>query len=331
MATVSEQVRDERTARIMLSMIADPDDVMTGVVVYQVGGVETLRLLESDLRVPILGETEALVWRSRLTPHLNLGVLATVDAYQQRGLTTLIYSDEHWPRSLADLGPRQPYLLWIQGASSLLLGKVTDRVTITGMPAATSYGEAVASDLAAGLSDEERIIVTGGSYGIERAAHRGTLAAGGQAVVIMGNGIDQRYPNYQKTMLNIIGDVGLLASEVPPVTPPCRQNLLARHRIMAALSGATVVVEAAARSGASNVVNEALALGRKVGAVPGPITSAASYGPNDMLRHGIASVVVHANDVLRLLDDQIVPVSRPATANEFVPTSQRSEPLLPRL
>ena len=72
MATVADQVRDERTARIILSMIADPDDAMTGVVVYQVGGVETLCLLESDLRVPILGETEAQVWRSRLAPHLNL-------------------------------------------------------------------------------------------------------------------------------------------------------------------------------------------------------------------------------------------------------------------
>ena len=70
MATVADQVRDERTARIMLSMIADPDDAMTGAVVHWVGGVETLRLLESDLRVPTLGEPEAQVWRSRLSPHL---------------------------------------------------------------------------------------------------------------------------------------------------------------------------------------------------------------------------------------------------------------------
>ena len=72
-------------------------------------------------------------------------------------------------------------------------------------------------------------------------------------------------------------------------------------------------------------------LGRPVGAVPGPVTSAASYGPNDMLRQGTASVVAHASDVLRLLDDQTVPVSRPTTANEFAPTSRRSEPPVPRL
>ena len=331
MATVADQVRDERTARIMLSMIADPDDAMTGAVVYQVGGVETLRLLESDLRVPTLGETEVQVWRSRLTPHLNLGVLATAEAYQQRGLTTLIYSDEHWPRSLADLGPRQPYLLWTKGATSLLSGSLADRVTITGSRAATRYGEHVAGALAADLSDEDRVIVAGGAYGIEGAARRGALAAGGHTVAVLATGIDQRYPSSNATMLNTIGDVGLLVTELPPATPPKRPFFLARHRVMAALSGASVVVEAAHRSGARNLVNEAAALGRPVGAVPGPVTSAASYGPNDMLRQGTASVVAHASDVLRLLDDQTVPVSRPTTANEFAPTSRRSEPPVPRL
>ncbi len=331
MASVADQVHDERTARIMLSMIADPDDLMTGKVVHWVGGRETLRLLESDLRVPTLGETEAEVWRSRLAPRLNLGVLATADAYQQRGMNTLIPTDDHWPKSLSDLGPRQPYLLWTKGATSLLSGSLSDRVTITGMRAATSYGEVVASDLASRLSDEERVIVSGGAYGIESAAHRGTLASGGHAVVVMGNGIDLRHPSMQTTMINTIGDVGLLASEVPPATPPTRHNLLARHRIMAALSGATVMVEAAARSGAHNLINEALALGRRVGAVPGPITSAASYGPNDLLRHGTASVVTQASDVLHLLDDRTVSPSRPATANELLPSNRRSEPPVPRL
>ncbi|WP_297742112.1 DNA-processing protein DprA [uncultured Tessaracoccus sp.] len=248
MATVADQVRDERTARIMLSMIVDPDDPMTGKVVHWVGGRETLRLLESDLRVPTLGETEAEVWRSRFAPHLNLGVLATADAYQQRGMNTLTPSDDHWPKSLSDLGPRQTYLLWTKGATSLLSGSLSDRVTITGMRATTSYDEVVASDLASRLSDEERVIASGGAYGIEGAAHRGTLASGGHAVVVMGNGIDIRHLSMQTTMLNTIGDVGLLASEVPPATPPTRHNLLARHRIMAALSGATVMVEAPARS-----------------------------------------------------------------------------------
>lgn len=135
----------------------------------------------------------------------------------------------------------------------------------------------------------------------------------------------------QTTMLNTIGDVGLLTSEVPPSTPPTRHNLLARHRIMAALSGATVMVEAAARSGARNLVNEALALRRRVGAVPGPITSAASYGPNDPLRQGKASVVTQASDVLDLLHDRAVSASRPATASELLPSNRRSEPPVPRL
>ncbi|MBN8883046.1 MAG: DNA processing protein DprA, partial [Salana multivorans] len=82
---------------------------------------------------------------------------------------------------------------------------------------------------------------------------------------------------------------------------------------------------------ARNIANEASVLGRPVGAVPGPVTSAASYGPNEMLRHGTASLVAHANDVLRLLDDQTVPVSRPATAYVLAPASRRSEPPAPKL
>lgn len=316
MAAVADQVRDERTARIMLSMIADPDDAMTGRVVSSVGGVETVHLLESDQGVPALGATDAKVWRGRLAPRLRLGVLPMAQGYQQLGFTTLIPSDDHWPASLADLGARQPYLLWVRGATSLLAGRLSDRVTISGMRAATSYGEAVASDLARDLSDEDRVIVSGGSFGIEGAALRGTLAAGGHAVVAMGNGIDQRHPTYNKTMLDTIGDIGLLVSEVPPSTPPTRQYLLARHRIMAALSGATVIVEASPRSGARNLANEASALGRRVGAVPGPITSIASTGTNDMLRQGTASVVAQTNDVLRLLDNQRAALSQPTAGLE---------------
>ncbi len=175
-------------------------------------------------------------------------------------------------------------------------------MTITGSRAATHYGEHVAGQLASDLSNEDRVIVSGGAYGIEGAAHHATMAAGGHAVVVMATGIDERFPMMNRDMLNAIGDVGLLVTELPPETPIKRHNLLARHRIMAALSGATVLVEAAARSGARNVAVEATALGRAVGAVPGPVTSAASVGTHDLLRQGTASLVAHAGDVLRLLD-----------------------------
>lgn len=304
MASVAGQVRDERTARMVLSMIDDPDDPMTGKVLWQVSGIGTLGLLEGDGPVPALDETEAMVWRSRLAPRLNTFLLNAADHYQQRGLGTLIPTDKHWPTALGGLGARQPYLLWTKGATSLLTGRLADRVTITGSRAATHYGEHVAGELASKLSDEDRTVVSGGAYGIEGAAHRSTMAAGGHAVVVMATGIDERFPMMNRDMLNAIGDVGLLITELPPETPIKRHNLLARHRIMAALSGATVLVEAAARSGARNVAVEAASLGRAVGAVPGPVTSAASVGTHDLLRRGTARLVAHAGDVLRLLDSE---------------------------
>jgi DNA processing protein len=127
MVGVAEQVRDERTARMVLSMIDDPDDPMTGKVLWQVGGIGTLSLLEGDGPVPALDETEAMVWRSRLAPRLNTFLLNAADNYQQRGMSTLIPTDKHWPTALGGLGTRQPYLLWTQGATSLLTGRPADR------------------------------------------------------------------------------------------------------------------------------------------------------------------------------------------------------------
>ncbi|MCI1673525.1 MAG: DNA-protecting protein DprA [Bifidobacterium tibiigranuli] len=291
MNSVADQVRDERAARIILSMIVEPADPATGGILREHGDIETLRLVQSDGPVPGMDAMRARVWRERLTPKLTPDVLARADGYRQGGMATLIPGDQHWPTVLADLGDRAPYALWVEGAASLLTGPLSDRVTITGSRAATGYGEHVAGELAADLSNAERVIIGGGAYGIEAAAHRGALAAGGHTVAVLAGGIDRRYPAGNAEMLDRIGDVGLLVSERPPQSAPTRQMFLARHRLMAALSGASVVVEASPRSGALHTASEALALGRRVGAVPGPVTSAASHGTNDLLRHATASLV----------------------------------------
>ena len=302
MSSVADKVRDERAARIILSMIAEPSDPVTGTILATHGGIETLRLAQSDSPVPGMDTMRTRVWRERLAPKLTPDVLARAEGYRQDGMATLIPGDQHWPTALADLGDRAPYALWVKGAASLLSGPLSDRVTITGSRAATGYGEHVAGQLAADLSNAEPVIIGGGAYGIEAAAHRSALAAGGQTVAVLAGGIDRRYPAGNAELLDRIGDVGLLVSERPPQSAPTRQMFLARHRLMAVLSGASVVVEASPRSGALHTASEALALGRGVGAVPGPVTSAASHGTNDMLRHGTASLVANFGDALRLLD-----------------------------
>lgn len=129
MAKLAEQAKGERQARMMLSMIAEPDDATTGRILHRVGGVETLRLLEDEqAAVPEMNRADAIAWRHRVAPHIENGIPARVAEAERTGTSTLIPTDAHWPHALNDLGPRAPYLLWTRGATSFLAGALTDRV-----------------------------------------------------------------------------------------------------------------------------------------------------------------------------------------------------------
>lgn len=300
MSSLSETAGDERTARMVLSMLVEPDDAVTGRLLATVGGVETLRLAESDSPVPGLGDVDAQVWRG----HFATSGIDSLDERllqaRRTGLGVLIPGDDDWPPSLSDLGERAPYVLWTRGASSFLARPLADLVTITGARAATSYGEHVAGMLASGLAAAERIVVAGGAYGIEGAAHRAALASGGDTIAVLANGVDRAYPAGHSELLDRVADVGLLMSEVAPGATPTRHRFLARARLMAALAAATVVVEAGARSGSINVARLAHDLGRFVGAVPGPVTSATSAGTHTLLWEGRARVVTDAASITLL-------------------------------
>ena len=302
MLTFAGQVQGERMARIALSMIAEPNDLTTGYVLARYGGVETLRLIESYDEVPGLARADLLMWRERLTAHVMPGLLDQVAQAERHGFGTLIPADKEWPAGLNDLGERAPYLLWTRGAASFLTTPLSDRATITGARAATAYGEQVAGELATGLVDEERVVVSGGAYGIEGAVHKRVLAASGQTIAVLAGGLDRPYPAGHSELLSRIGDVGLLVSELPPGAAPTRHRFLARNRLLAALSGVTVIPEASPRSGSMTTVLAARELGRGVGAVPGPVTSVTSAGPNELIKQGFASLVTQPSDVIELLD-----------------------------
>lgn len=303
MATMAEQVAGERMARMVLSMIAEPDDSTTGHVLARFGGVETLRLVESDDAIPDLERADAMLWRERLRANVTADLFERVAEPAQQGIGTLIPSDDHWPTGLNDLGVLAPYVLWTRGASSLLSSPLRERVTITGARSATAYGMEITRDLAANLADDERVIVSGGGFGIDGAAHRGTLAHGGHTVAVLACGVDRAYPSAHRDLLEQIGDVGLLMSELPPGTVPTRQRFLARGRLLAAISGATVVPEAGPRSGALHVASRAHILGRAVAAVPGPVTSIVSQGPHELIQQGHASLATETSDITLLLDN----------------------------
>ena len=302
MDTITGLAKDERAARVALSVLVEPDDPLTGRLLNSVGSVETARLLTSEGPVPAMSEDAAALWRKRLPPESSLeGVRFARQVLETHGIGVLIPDDEGFPASLRDLGDRTPYVLWVKGVASLVAGDVEERFTITGARAATSYGVHVAGSLAAELSAQEKVLVSGGAYGVDAAVHSAALAAGGHTIAVMAGGPDRPYPMGSRDLLERIGDLGLLISELPPGATPTRGRFIARARITAALSGSTTIVEAASRSGSLLVARKAHELGRVVGAVPGPVTSIASIGTHQILQERVADLITDASDLVALL------------------------------
>jgi DNA processing protein len=144
------------------------------------------------------------------------------------------------------------------------------------------------------------MVISGLALGIDSAAHEGALAGAGTTVAILGTGADRPYPRSRRNLYERIRAGGVVASELPPGSPTFRWMFPARNRLMAALAGITVVVEAAERSGSLITADMAAEIGRQVGAVPGPVTSWRSSGTNKLLADG-AAVVRGAQDVLDAL------------------------------
>jgi DNA processing protein len=334
MSALSDLGRDDRTARITLSIVALSNDPSTGQLLRRVGAAEVLRLVDSDSTIPGMDRVEAGVWRDRIHSKGSPDqVSAQVAQLEASSFMVLVPGDSDWPTAVDDLGDRAPYALWTAGWISLLSGPLSGRITLTGARAATGYGEHVASELAGDLAAAGRVVVAGGAYGIEGSAHRAALASGGSTIAVLASGLDRPYPAGHASLLDRIIAHGLLVSEQHPGTAPTRRRFLDRGRIVAALSAASVIVEAGARSGSLHVAEEALRLGRTVGAVPGPITSAASVGPHLLLQDRRAHLVTDATDVIRLLDGELDPrISNRLTQEALDRSSIRSpEPNTHRL
>jgi DNA processing protein len=204
--------------------------------------------------------------------------------------------DGLYPASLRDAADA-PRALIGRGSPKLLEGlEPYEVVTIVGARRATSYGREIARELGRELAAAGMTVVSGLAFGIDGCAHRGAIDAG-RTIAVLGCGPDIAYPASHRSLWRRICERGLVLSEFPPGAPPWRWTFPARNRIMAALAGMTVVVEAATRSGSLITMDLAADLGRDLGAVPGPVTSRTSAGPNALLAGG-ACVIRDAQDVL---------------------------------
>lgn len=290
-------VDDDMWARLLLSRLAEPADASLGVRVLEVGAVRAAREIVAG-RSPV-----------RSLPGLRARLAdRDPDDIVRSDLAAAVRCDAHllrpgtpgWPTQLDDLGERSPLLLWVRGTADLRLIALRS-VAVVGTRNATSYGEQIARRWSGELTVAGCSVVSGGAFGVDAAAHRGALAAGGVTVCILACGVDVAYPRSHDALLATIANDGLVVSESPPGAAAMRQRFLSRNRLIAALTRGTVVVEAAVRSGAASTAHEADALGRPVFAVPGPVTSAVSAGCHRMIRQGGAHLVTGADDVLSAL------------------------------
>jgi len=234
-------------------------------------------------------------WAARLDAADAQVHLERADAVGARALTRV---DQGWPEMFAHLGPAAPFALWVRGNGEPA-ALWASSIAVVGARASTSYGDYMAAMLAAGVADRGWTVLSGGAYGIDGAAHRAALACDAPSLAVMAGGVDRLYPAGHQDMLAALLDRGAVVSEVPPGYAPHRSRFLTRNRLIAAAS-ATVVVEAASRSGSLSTARHAAHQHRPVAAVPGPVTSASSAGCHDLIREGVATLVTSPEDVLEL-------------------------------
>ncbi len=212
-------------------------------------------------------------------------------------MDVITHESAAWPDALRTI-PSPPKQLHYDGDLAVLAKPC---VAVVGSRNPTDYGLRVARDIAGALASAGACVVSGLAFGIDAAAHRAALAAGGATAAVLGTGIDVVYPAAHRRLHGEVAAAGIVLSESAAGTQPYKGCFPRRNRIIAGLSKLTIVVEAGAKSGSLITAGYALDFDRKVAAVPGQIDSAASAGSNLLLRDG-ANVITSVDDALSLLD-----------------------------
>ncbi|MDO4918486.1 DNA-processing protein DprA [Kocuria sp.] len=310
-----------RACRVRLARLIEPSDTAGLLLLHGLGPVmlwrsicelsaptpalrSLLRKTAEDLspgtRTPDLDRRFA-AWRARLPVPAP-----EVEARHARslGAWTVVPEDSDWPPQLADLGVQQPVVLWGRGRRDAL-AHLGQGVAVVGSRNASAYGSAVTRDIARELVTAGWCVVSGGAYGIDAVAHAAALESDAGPVptaAVLAGGVDRFYPAANAELLATISERGVVLSEVPLGCAPTRYRFLQRNRIIAALTRATVVTEAAWRSGALNTARHAGVLSRDVAAVPGDVLVGGSAGCHRLIRDDHAVLVSNGAEVLELVE-----------------------------
>jgi DNA processing protein len=217
-------------------------------------------------------------------------------ALKKKNVSFLTLADTLYPHSLREV-PLSPFVLYLRGNDTIF--QESERyIGIVGTRKITGYGTQVTELITEELVFGGCVIVSGLALGVDAVAHKTTLAAGGKTIAVLGSGVDICHPSSNRVIYDaIISQGGTVVSEYPLGEPPSKGSFPSRNRIIAGLSEGIVVTEGASDSGALITARDALSFNRRVYAVPGPITSMLSKGPNSLLAEG-AKLVTSGKDIL---------------------------------
>jgi DNA processing protein len=216
---------------------------------------------------------------------------------EKAGAKFLTPEHEHWPIGVNQL-VNPPIGLIVKGDSACL---ITDSLAIVGSRKPTNYGANVASEFARGFSDLGWTIISGGAYGIDSYAHRATLQANGITIAVLATGIEVAYPKSNQKLFNEMSAHGALISELMPYESAMPSRFLVRNRLIASIAKATLVVEAAYKSGSLRTAHDAAELLRPVMAIPGPINSAMSQGCHRLISERAAELITSVADAVEFI------------------------------
>ena len=285
---------DERTARLVLFSAISPGNIFWANQISSLGASQVHHKITKESsysRISDYQEVKEKVVTSRPVDLIT----------ELRNLESDFISpaDLDWPISLMDLSS-PPIGLVIKGNRGLL-GGLDRSISIVGSRRPTEYGLAVSNKLAADSATAQVAVISGGAYGIDTAAHKGALGVGGSSVAVLAGGFNHLYPAENKRLFSQITNNGLLISEVMPNIKSEPSRFLIRNRLIAALSKATVVVEAEFVSGSIRTARDAAEIFRPVFAIPGQISSPLSAGCHRLIADRVADIATTLVEILEVI------------------------------
>jgi len=287
-------VLDEKTAKLILFSSVDPVDIFWQGEVLRNGAVDTYQKIIKGSSYLKISDFPQI--RNRA---LNVNVEYLKSEIIAANAQFISSEDFDWPVSCQDLSA-PPIGLIIKGERKLLT-QLSKSISIVGSRRPTNYGLSVANQLATDASKQEIVVISGGAYGIDSAAHQATLMTGGKTLAVLAGGVNNLYPLENRQMFSKIAEKGLLISEVMPSVKTMPARFLNRNRLIAALSKATVVVEAEFVSGSIRTARDAAEIFRPVFAIPGSISSKLSDGCHRLIAERIADIATSLDEIVEVI------------------------------